>query len=321
MNAEIVKSNGAQIHKMPQAPLDFSPEQRQIILDSFLNGASEAEAKVLMELARVRRLNPITKQIHFVKRWDSMKGREVWAAQVGIDGFRAIAERTGVYDGQDEPVYEYDAKGALKLCKVSVYRKDISRPFVGVAHFSEYVQTKKDKTPNSFWAEKPHIMLAKCAEALAFRKGFPEDLSGLFAPEEMPDEREVNPAPVAKVLPQQAAPKTNGNDALKAKLVERKMPPILDGDPNEPPPLTDADAPSPEAAYEEAAGVGRESDDGVMMSYGPGKGQPLSGLEMGLLNWYSKTLNEKIADPEKARYLDDNKAKLSAIGREIRRRI
>jgi phage recombination protein Bet len=190
----------AEIVKRPIPPLEFSPEQRRIILDTFLNGASEAEAAVLLELARLRHLNPITRQIHFVKRPQKQRDgtwREVWAAQVGIDGFRAIGERTGLYDGQDEPEFEYGPDGKVpKVCRVRVYRKDWTRPVVGVAHYAEYVQTTKDGRPNVMWASKPHIMLAKCAEALAMRKAFPEDTSGLYVPEEMPpEEKEINSAP------------------------------------------------------------------------------------------------------------------------------
>src|SRR5437763_1720349 len=87
----------------------FSAEQEKMIRDSFLNGASESEAAVLLEVARLRRLNPLTRQIHFVKRnqWDdrSKSYREVWSHQIGIDGLRAVAERTGRYDGQDEPEF------------------------------------------------------------------------------------------------------------------------------------------------------------------------------------------------------------------------
>lgn len=182
--------------KSALGPLEFTAEQRKMILNSFLNGASEPEAEVLLELARVRRLNPITRQIHFVQRWDGMKKAMVWAAQVGIDGFRTIAERTGLYDGQDEPEFGYDDKKQLKTCKVKVYRRDWSRPSVGLAHFSEYAQRTKEGNLTKMWAEKPHVMLAKCAEALAFRKAFPEDTSGLYAPEEMgevPAERDVTP--------------------------------------------------------------------------------------------------------------------------------
>lgn len=167
-----------------QEQFEFTPEQRQMIRDTFASGANDAEFAVLMEVARARRLNPITRQVHFVKRWDSQKQREVWSTQISIDGLRAVADRTGEYDGQDEPEFIYEEK-RLVCAKVRVWRKGIPRAFVGVAHFSEYVQKKKDGTPTQFWREKPHVMLAKCAEALGIRKGFPEDTSGLYVPEEM----------------------------------------------------------------------------------------------------------------------------------------
>jgi phage recombination protein Bet len=209
------------IVRAPSVPFEFTEQQQKMILTSFLNGAPPAEATVLLELARIRRLNPITRQIHFVKRWDSQKKMEIWAAQVGIDGFRAIAERTGLYDGQDEPEFEYDDKKQLKLCRVKVWRKDWGRASVGVAHFSEYVQLTKEGGPNVMWRTKPHIMLAKCAEALAFRKAFPDDTSGLYAPEEIeedPVERELNQ------LPQQAqVDKPTRTEAIKAKLAAKNQ--------------------------------------------------------------------------------------------------
>lgn len=227
MSTEIVKAEHV---KAVAAPLEFTQEQRRMILTSFLNGASEQEAAVLMELARVRRLNPITRQIHFVKRWDSQKRAEVWSAQVGIDGFRAIAERTGLYDGQDEPEFEYDAKGELRLTRVRVYRKDWGRPAVGVAHFDEYAQRRGDGSLTKMWAEKPHIMLAKCAEALAFRKAFPEDTSGLYAPEEMQadQERETNEAPrrapAVEVLPPESGTRTAPVQASAKTAKEPEQP-------------------------------------------------------------------------------------------------
>ena len=180
------------------AALEFTPDQQKMIRDSFASGASPQEFAVLMEIAKARRLNPLLRQIYFVKRWDSVKRCEVWSTQISIDGLRAVAERTGMYAGQDEPEYVYEeASDKLSCCKVRVYRKDWPRPAVGVAYFAEYAQTKKDGTYTSFWATKPHIMLAKCAEALAIRKAFPEDTGGLYVAEEMGAEAAAaDPAPV-----------------------------------------------------------------------------------------------------------------------------
>lgn len=171
----VVRSGGA---------LEFTDDERQMIRDTFANGASDSEFKVLLAVAQARRLNPMLRQIYFVKRWDSQKRREVWSTQISIDGLRAVAERTGRYDGQDEPEY-IESAGALVCCKVRVWRKDWPRPAVGVAYLSEYVQTTRDGEPTAFWKRMPHVMLAKCAEALGIRKAFPEDTAGLYVPEEM----------------------------------------------------------------------------------------------------------------------------------------
>lgn len=165
--------------------LEFTPVQQQMIRDTYANGADQKEFEVLMEVAKLRRLNPMLKQIHFVKRWNKELGRHTWSAQVSVDGLRAIAERTGKYDGQDEPEFGPMADGFPEWARVKVYRKDWSRPAVGTAYWSEYVQRGKDNAPTRFWREMPRVMLAKCAEAIAMRKAFPEDMGGLYVDEEM----------------------------------------------------------------------------------------------------------------------------------------
>jgi len=187
------------------APMDFNEEQRQLIRDTFANGCSDAEFAVLMEVARARRLNPLFRQIHCVQRWDSEKHRMVWATQVSIDGLRAIAQRTGLYQGQDEPEFVESADGTLKLCKVRAWRRDWPRPAVGVAYWAEYVQTTRDKQtgktrPTAMWARMPHVMLAKVAEASALRKAFPEAMAGLYTTDEM---AQTTPAPAPPPKPAQ----------------------------------------------------------------------------------------------------------------------
>ena len=172
---------------LTSTPSDFGDEHKRIVREAFAPTASQTEFEMLWLGAKSRGLDPVRKQIHFVKRYDKMRGGDVWSSQVSIDGFRAIAEDTGKYDGQDEPVYEIDptSKGVLSV-KVAVWRKDISRPFVGFARWSEFVQTNRDGSPSHMWSKMPFHMLAKCAEAAALRKGFPEKLAGLYIGEEMP---------------------------------------------------------------------------------------------------------------------------------------
>jgi phage recombination protein Bet len=186
--------------------VEYTNEQQLMIRNTFANGANEQEFRVLMETARLRNLNPFLRQVHFVKRYDRDRGH-VWSVQVSIDGLRAIAERSGKYDGQDEPSFELDAKGKPLSCRVAVYRKDWSRPAVAVARWSEYIQTTKDGSPTRFWAQMPFVMLAKCAEALAIRKAFPEDTGGLYVPEEVQGGEE--PAEVVPMLPPADAPRAS----------------------------------------------------------------------------------------------------------------
>jgi len=209
-------SNGAAIVQAPPG-LDFTAEQRQLIRDTYANGATDSEFGILMEVAKARGLSPLKRQIWFVKRWDGQKKREVWGPMVSIDGLRGIAERSGQYDGQDEPEFSYDKAGKLHSCKVRVYRKGISRAFCTPAIFSEYVQLAKDKEsgqwrPNAMWQKSPHVMLAKCAEALSLRKAFPEDTADMLVPEELEPTPEQDIAPVST---------TNHVEVVKDQLLAR----------------------------------------------------------------------------------------------------
>jgi len=175
------KDSLARVPTTAMRPLEFSAEQKQMIRDSYANGATNEEFSVLMEIARTRNLNPLLKQVYFVKRWDKSKGREVWSAQVSIDGLRAIAQRTGQYDGQDQPEFEYadNGKGKLKSCKIKVYRKDWSRPAVGFVMWDEAAQTNKSGELTDFWRRMPHRMIEKVAESIALRKAFSEETGGI----------------------------------------------------------------------------------------------------------------------------------------------
>jgi phage recombination protein Bet len=211
----------------------FSKEWEAKTRELFLPGMPDAEVAVFMEICKLRNLNPFTKQVHFLPFWDEKSRKEKFAMVISIDGFRSLAARTGLYGGQDEPVFTYDKNGLLVSCKIAVYRKDFERPTVAVAHLAEYQRMTKDRqsghmVPNSTWKKSPHIMISKCAEALALRKAFPDDLGGLYEESELgaivdselskPEEPQTPVKSRAEAMAKKFAPKTIDASAMPSGI-------------------------------------------------------------------------------------------------------
>jgi len=184
-------------------------ELMQVLSSSLYPGANPESIKLVIGYCKAAGLDPMQKPVHIVP----MNGRDV--IMPGIGSYRVQAARSGEYAGISEPEFGADETkvfdGGVSItfpqwCKVTVKRSLSSGH---VAEFSaterwieNYATRGKDKNgrlsnaPNAMWTKRPYAQLAKCAEAQALRKAFPEigaaptadEMEGKeFAPEEYID--------------------------------------------------------------------------------------------------------------------------------------
>lgn len=182
---------------------EFDSRQVAALQHIGMNGAHPGDLAVFFHQCKRTGLDPFARQIYMIER----KGKQT--IQTGIDGFRLIARRAtdhqagtlGYEDtlwadpnGQWHDVWLWDTPPAA--AKVTVVRNGARFP--AIARFMEYAGRKRDGGLNQMWATKPALMLEKCAEALALRKAFPQDLSGLYTSDEMQQANVVEHQPAEK---------------------------------------------------------------------------------------------------------------------------
>jgi phage recombination protein Bet len=193
---------------------DFNGHQLDLIRRTVAADCNPAEFDLFIAAARRAGLDPFRKQISaLVFSKDDPKKRKM-SIITTIDGLRVIAARSRRYrPDEDEPQYEIDpalvaptnpvglVKAVVKIHIADDKREGGWRPVTGVAYWDEFAPLKEEwkegedgrrrptgkKTLDTGgnWGRMPRIMLAKCAEAQALRKAFPEDLSGLYESAEL----------------------------------------------------------------------------------------------------------------------------------------
>lgn len=160
-----------------------------IIRRTIAKDADDAEFQYFVKVATLRQLNPLLNQISLQIRNANDATKRASVVITTIHGLRLIASRTGNYmPGRDTTFITDDHNN---LVSATAYVKKY-HPSSGTwheisetAYWSEFVQTYRNGDLMGLWASKPRLMLAKCAEALALRRAFPEDLSGLYTDDEM----------------------------------------------------------------------------------------------------------------------------------------
>lgn len=177
----------------------INEETWRTLKSSIYPGASSESVLMVVDYCRARGLDPLKRPVHLVpmRVKDAKTGREEWRDVVmrGIDELRITAARSGSYAGQDVPEFgpsiEYLGLSVPEWAEVRVYRQLGAErvAFTDRVYFAEACATVTDRGTgavrlNAMWGKRPRGQLAKCAEAGALRKGFPEDVGSEIVAEE-----------------------------------------------------------------------------------------------------------------------------------------
>jgi phage recombination protein Bet len=192
-----------------------------------LGNVSKGDLAVLLHYSQKTGLDPFARQIYMIERGGKAQ------IQTSIDGFRIIAQRSGEYAGQtptewcgEDGVWKevWLSKEFPSAARVGVYRKGFEEALYAIAKWDSYA------VPSSpMWKKMPDLMLGKCAEALALRKAFPQDLSGIYTNDEMnqaeePSNRFMVESPAivveAPAIPQAKAKKDYNPTDLGVIIIE-----------------------------------------------------------------------------------------------------
>lgn len=193
------------------------PDERlELLRHTYANGCTPAEFDLFVAAARRLDLDPFARQITLTQRRKKVNGQWVNVAEpvVTIDGFRAVAEKSGSYEGQTPPqwcgpdghwVDVWLESTPPAAARVGVHRAGWKEPIWGIAQWEAYAATNRDGELTGWWKKGGPHMLAKCAEALALRKAFPNTLGGVYTSDELGAEpaasATVDPAPAPRNTP------------------------------------------------------------------------------------------------------------------------
>lgn len=218
----------------PRALSMTDEELIAVLKSSLYPGAADSSVKMVLGYCRASGLDVMQKPVHIVpmkvktgrkdgRGYDETELRDVVMPGIGL--YRVQASRTAQLAGIDEPEFGPDmpmpgnpAKVVPQWCRVTVYRVigGQARAFTAREFWVEnYATAGRDSiAPNAMWTRRPYGQIAKCAEAQALRKAFPELGSQPTADETIVEQEEIDVTPAAPVS---TAPKVARKVAAIAK--------------------------------------------------------------------------------------------------------
>ncbi|SRR6266480_1790826 len=176
---------------------NLTEEKIELIKRTACKGASDDELQLFLHVCSKSGLDPFIKQIYSIPREVQIEGKRTIqrTIQTSIDGLRLIADRTGKYAPGQKPTYIYDDN--KRLISATSFIKKMTND--GTWHEVSASAIVEEYHPGErfwrFWKKMPHVMIAKCAEALALRKAFPAEMCNLYIKEEM-DQAEMDVAEI-----------------------------------------------------------------------------------------------------------------------------
>lgn len=221
---------------MSTALIAFDDREVALIKKTIAPGTTDDQLALFIQVCSQTGLNPFARQIYAVVRNEKQRDGS-WepkmTIQTSIDGYRLLAQRSNEYAGQDGP-YWYDGKKqawtdvwvesyAPAAARVGVLRKGFQNYLYAVARFESYVARKSNGEPQNLWGKMPEVMIAKVAEALALRRAFPAELSGIYTKEEM-DQADTpmpsfTPTPAPQPVPQPQQPQSTTENVVESAPV------------------------------------------------------------------------------------------------------
>lgn len=170
----------------------------RVLQNSLYPGAQIGSVQLVLDYCRAAKLDPMQKPVHLVPMWDSKSGSMRDVVMPGVNLHRTNATRTNRLMGVSEPEFGpmIDEKiGGVQVsypewCRVTVKRlmdNGAVAEFTALEYWIENYAVKggkeKSVAPNAMWQRRVRGQLAKCTEAQALRKAFPESCAAPTAEE------------------------------------------------------------------------------------------------------------------------------------------
>lgn len=200
----------------------------QLVKKTVAQDLHPSELDLFIHMCRRWRLDPLRRQIYahvYVrnKKERDEFGGEKWVKVrnvvyvTGIDGYRTIADRTGNYRpgqrsvamGEKDPLSNPQG---IESATASVWKHvhGAWHEFSETVHWDEFAPIKDEwdgegksrkKTgrrtldTSGQWGKMGRVMLQKCAEAQALRRGWPDEYGDLYVTEEMDQAKVIDVTP------------------------------------------------------------------------------------------------------------------------------